>query len=134
MQLPHGTLVAVADGTKLELYRNTGQEAHPVLTSLPVPSLEGHSHESGKRHRSSAANPDDQLIAEDSFIAAVADWLNHQALEGKVEHVVVIAAPRALGELRRHYHHALKEKLVAELDKDLIGRSVAEGSRHEEIQ
>ncbi len=126
MLIPHGTLVAVADGANLKLYRNTGEETHPKLILLPTPKLEGHSKDSGKRHRSSAANPDDQLIEEDSFIAAVADWLNHQAIEGKIDHLVVVAAPRALGELRRHYHKTLADKILAELDKDLIDRPLAE--------
>lgn len=126
MLIPHGTTIAVADGAGLKLYRNGGREAEPKLTPLPAPELTGHSKDSGKRHRSSAANPDDQNVGEDSFIAAVADWLNKQVLEGKIEHLVVVAAPKALGELRRHYHKALSEKLVAELDKDLIDRPLAE--------
>jgi protein required for attachment to host cells len=126
MLIPHGTMIAVIDGAGLKLYRNSSEETHPKLTALPTPTLEGHSKDSGKRHRSSAANPDDRLVEEDSFIAAVADWLNHQALEGKLEHLAVVAAPRALGELRRHYHQKLAEKILVELHKDLIDRPVAE--------
>lgn len=126
MLIPHGTLVAVADGAGLELYRNNGDETRLNLAAVPVPHLHGHSKDSGKRHRASTANPDEHLLEEDSFAAAAADWLNQQALQGKIGHLVVIAAPRALGELRRNYHKVLAEKLIAELDKDLIGRPVAE--------
>jgi protein required for attachment to host cells len=126
MLIPNGTLVAVIDGAGLKLYRNSGVEAHPKLAALPAPTLAAHSKDSGKRHRSSAANPDDQLVEEDSFVAAIADWLNQQALDGKIEHLVVVAAPRALGELRRNYHKALAEKILAELPKDLIDRPLAE--------
>src|SRR3954467_13273744 len=100
MLIPHGTMVAVLDGANLELYRNASDETHPKLTPLPLPPLSGHSKDSGKRHRASAANPDEHLLEEDSFVAAVADWLNHQATEAKIDRLVVIAAPRALGELR----------------------------------
>lgn len=126
MLIPHGATVVVADGTKLTLFRNSGQETQPKLTPLPAPKLEGHSKDSGKRHRSSAANPDDELVHEDSFIAALAGWLNHQATEGEISHLVVIAPPRALGELRRHYHPQLSSKLVAEIHKDLIDRPLTE--------
>jgi protein required for attachment to host cells len=126
MLVSHATTIAVADGATLELYRNGGDEARPKLIPLPAPKLATHSKDSGKRHRSSTANPDDENVGEDSFVAAIADWLNAQALEGKIEHLIVVAAPKALGELRRHYHKALSGKLVAELDKDLVGRPVAE--------
>jgi protein required for attachment to host cells len=96
------------------------------LTPLPAPKLDGHSKDAGKRHRASTANPDRHLLEEDSFIAAAADWLNRQAIEGRLDRLVVVAAPRALGELRRHYHKTLAEKLLAELDTDLIGRPLAE--------
>ena len=126
MLIPHGATVVVADGTRVALYRNAGQDTRLKLTALPAPKLEGHSKESGKRHRSSAANPDDELVREDSFLAALADWLNHQATEVHVENLMIVAPPRALGELRRHYRHGLKAKLLAEVDKDLIDRPVAD--------
>ena len=126
MLIPHGTTIAVIDGAGLKLYRNSGEETQPKLVPLPTPALSAHSKDSGKRHRSSSANPDDQLVEEDSLMAAIADWLNRQALEAKIEHLVVVAAPRALGELRRHYHKALAAKILLELHKDLIDRPVAE--------
>ena len=48
MQLPKNTTVAVADGTKLHLFRNTGDEAHPKLTALPEPTIGG-DNKSGNR-------------------------------------------------------------------------------------
>jgi len=126
MQMPHGTLIAVADGAHLELYRNAGQEAQAKLSAVPAPHLAPHGSDSGKRHRASSANPDHHLLEEDDFIAAIADWLNHQAIEGAIERLVIVAPPRALGELRHHYHPKLSEKILAEIDHDLVGRPVAE--------
>jgi protein required for attachment to host cells len=40
--------------------------------------------------------------------------------------LVVIAAPRALGEMRKHYHKALTAKLLGEIAKDLTGHSMVE--------
>ena len=49
MQLPKNTTVAVADGTKFHLFRNTGDEAHPKLTALPEPAIGGDNKGAGAR-------------------------------------------------------------------------------------
>jgi protein required for attachment to host cells len=125
MLIPHGTLLAIADGAGLALYRNTGTETALKLAAVPSPKLSPDSHDGGKRHRSSAANPDEQLLREDALAAAVGDWLSRQAVDGKADHLFVVAPPKFLGELRKHYHKVLKEKLIGELAKDL-GKSSLE--------
>ena len=121
MLLPHGTVIALIDGKHLELYRNVGDEAAPEFASLPSPKLDTHNH-SGSSHHSSPGNHADKLVSEDAHANAAAQWLNSQALGNKIDHLVVIAPPRTLGELRRHYHKRLEDKLLAELHKDLIGK------------
>lgn len=123
MLLPQGATVAVADGAKLSLFQNTGHET-PKLTAIPDAAIKSGNKGSGARHSSSSANPDDSQLEEDSFSAGIADYLNHQVLEGKISDLVIIAAPRTLGELRKHYHKALSAKLVAEISKDLTGHAV----------
>lgn len=126
MLLPKGATIAVADGEKLHLYRNSGDEAHPKLTALPEPAIGGDNKSAGVRHPSSSANPNDSRLEEDSFAAATAGWLNKQVLEGKIDNLFVIAAPKSLGELRKHYHKALQGKLLGELAKDLTGHSIGD--------
>lgn len=126
MLLPHGTVIALVDGEKFELYRNKGKEAHPELTALPTPKLHEDNKGSGGRHYSSAGNPQASLLDEDAHAAAVAEWLNGEVLAGRIETLVVIAAPRTLGELRRHWHKRLEQALHGELSKDLAGRSPAD--------
>ncbi len=125
MLIPHGTLVAVLDGKTLELFRNGGTELELKLAALPPPKLHGHSKDLGKRHRKSSANPDHHLVEEDAFAASAVDWLNHEAIGGRFDHLVVVAAPRTLGELRRHYHVTLKHKLVGEVAKEMTGEPPA---------
>jgi len=125
VQLAHGTVVAVVDGEILNLFRNAGTEAEPKLTALPDVTPSGDNKGAGSRHHSSSANPDDSRLEEDSFAAATAALLNKQALENRFEHLVVIAAPKTLGELRKHWHKALEAKLVGELSKDLTGHDTA---------
>lgn len=122
MLIPHGVVIALVDGKKFELYRNSGTEAEPELSSLPVPSLEEHNKGAGAHHYSSSGNPTGHLLDEDAHAAAVADWLNSQVLSHKIEKLIVIAAPRTLGELRKHYHKQLENVLALELAKDLNDR------------
>jgi protein required for attachment to host cells len=125
MLIPHGTLVAVADGTKIELFHNDGDETDLKLSALPKPDIHAHGKDSGGHHRSSTAEHAKHLQEEDAFAAAVVGWLNHQTIGGKIEHLIVIAAPRALGEMRRHYHVTLKNRLLGELAKELTGQPAA---------
>lgn len=45
---------------------------------------------------------------------------------GKFDNLIVIAAPRTLGELRKHYHKALSAKLLGEIAKDLTSHAIAD--------
>jgi protein required for attachment to host cells len=122
MLLPHGAIVAVVDGHKFDLFRNSGNEAEPDLVSLPEPRLDTRNH-SGAGHRSSTGNHADSLVDEDAHAIAVTEWLNGEVLGHRIAHLVVIAAPRTLGEMRRHYRKQLRDVLIEELAKDLSGRS-----------
>lgn len=126
MLLQHDTSVVVADGRAMRAYRNAGTESAPRLETVAVPKLAPEGHGSGGRHHSSAANPDASLLEEDSYAAAVAAWLNAEVLAGRITSLVVVAPPRALGEIRRHYHPQLEKRLVAEVARELVEATAAE--------
>lgn len=126
MILPNGTLVAVLDGASMRLFRNKGHEPHIELAPLATPDLDKANAGSGGRHHSSAANPDLSRLSEDNFAAAAAAHLNGEALAGRMSHVVVIADPRTLGEMRKHFHEALSAKLIGELDRNLTHQTPSE--------
>ncbi|UXN68147.1 host attachment protein (plasmid) [Devosia neptuniae] len=125
MMLPKGTTVAVADGEKLNLFRNSGDEAGLKLTPANHPKVDGDGQATGSR-QSSSGNPDASQSNEDGFSASIVAMLNKSVLEGNVEGIVIVAAPRALGEMRKHYHKALAAKLLGEIAKDLTGHSVSD--------
>jgi protein required for attachment to host cells len=124
MILPHGTVVAVADGANLKLFRNKGTEPHLDLVEVEHPAIDPTNAGSGSRHRSDSSNPDPHRKAEDDFAAASAGQLNRLALDGSLQRLFVIADPRTLGELRKHFNAALQAKIVGELPKDLTDHSV----------
>ena len=126
MQIPNGAMIAVADGEKLNLFHNKGDEAHPSLAAMPPAAVGTDNHGSGGRHHSSSANPDHGQVEEDSHSAGVAAMLNAEVTAGRIQHLIVIAAPRALGELRKHFSKQLSAVIVGEIAKDLTGHSMAE--------
>lgn len=119
MLLPQGTIVAVADGEKLKLFRNAGDEIHPALTSMTVPDIEPSKKHSGAGHQSGSANPD-----ESQFAGGIAGLLNKLVLDGTISDLIIIAAPHALGDLRKNYHKKLLAVLRGEIHKDLTGHTV----------
>lgn len=126
MKIPKGATIAVADGELINLFRNGGDESAPKLTSLTHAAISTENMGSGGRHQSSSANPSDSQQDEDSFAAGVAEMLNKRVLSGEIVSLIIVAAPRTLGELRKHYHKTLSAVLVGEVSKDLTGHSIAD--------
>ena len=121
MILPSGALVAIVDGEKLSVFQNAGHDKIS-LTAKPTPEIAERA--SGAAGRiSSEANPDNDTQAEDGFAMGVADVLNTWVLNHKVEHLLVIAAPKTLGQLRKGWHKETQARLVGEIAKDLTGHS-----------
>jgi protein required for attachment to host cells len=121
MQLSKGATVAVVDGEKFNLFQNAGDEADLKLVALDHDAVDDdHKGSTAGRH-GSAANPDGGQDKEDGFSTGVAALLNRKVLDGKIAHLLIIAAPRTLGGLRQHYHEKLSAILVGEIAKDLTG-------------
>lgn len=124
MILPNGSMVAVVDGSVLKLFINKGVGPHAELVEFEHPRIDATNPGSGSRHRSDASNPDPRRKAEDSFAAESAGLLNHFALDGSLERLFIIADPRTLGEMRKHFHASLQAKIIGDLSKDLIDHPV----------
>ena len=133
MLLPHGTSIAVADGTKFEFFRNTGTEAEPKLTVVETPELEltnfsagAHRSDTSESFAARTGNGANDRLDESAHAIAVAEWLNAEVLKHKIDKLVVIADPKSLGEMRKRYHKQLEAVLLKELSKTMTGRPVAE--------
>ena len=53
----------------------------------------------------------------------VADVVNKMVLTHKVEHLLIIAAPKTMGQLRKGWHKETSARIVGEISKDLTGHS-----------
>ena len=122
MNLPSNALVAVVDGEKLALFRNSGSATEVQLKAVDAPPLEDRVVGSPGRV-SSDANPDNDTQAEDGFAMSVAQALNNWALKNKFDKLVVIAAPKTMGELRKHWHKEVQGAIVGEITKTLTNAS-----------
>jgi len=136
MQLSHNTVVLVADGRKMLFLRNDGDQEYPNLKVEHAEEQDnpatrdqvtdragGASSPQGASH-SSMGGADAHQVEEDRFAADAADLLRKRALAGSYDKLIVVAPPRTLGELRKHYHKEVSDRLVGELDKDLTGHPI----------
>ena len=138
MDLPNNTLVLVADGRKMLFLRNHGQgeqidlrleghrEQENAANRDQASDAPGRSFASVGSRRSAMGETDFHQIAEDRFAAEAADMLRERALRGDFKSLVVVAPPRTLGELRKHYHKEVASRIIDEFHKDLTGCTIEE--------
>ena len=125
MKVPHKALVALANGERFLLMRNVGQPFEPKLEKVSELDLELTNFSAGARHQDPAGQRNGSTdIDELAHGAAIAGWLNDKALKGEIGEVVVAADPKTLGQIRKHCHKELENRIVCELAKDLINSPI----------
>lgn len=91
----------------------------------------GRSFDSGGQGRHAMEPPSDpQRHAELSFAREVAHRLEDAANRHRFDRLLVVAAPRTLGDLRDFLPNMVRERIVKELDKDLTNVPLADLGRH----
>lgn len=138
MQIPPNACVVVVDGRKMLFFRNEGDEVHPNLVVETAQERINPADRDQKTDRAGRASSpqgaahgsmeevDFHRQEEDRFAAETAELLKKRALANDFEALIVVAPPKTLGELRKHYHKQVSERLIGELDKDLTGHPVPE--------
>jgi protein required for attachment to host cells len=138
MRVPHDSFVLVADGKKMLFFRNEGDGEFPNLIVIEKDvqqnpaTRDQKSDEAGSAFSSSGpgrnaySETDFHQLEEDRFAAEAAEMLKQRALRDEFESLIVIAPPRTLGELRKHYHKEVEKRLAGEIAKDLTGHTVPE--------
>lgn len=154
MRVPHNSCVLVADGRKMLFFRNEGDAEFPNLeverkrveenpkdseqgTDAPGrtfssnrgdPRTGGYGATMGSA-RSAYAETDFHQFEENRFAAETAEMLKDRALRNDFESLVIVAPPKTLGELRKHYHKEVEKRIAAEIPKDLTNMPVEEIER-----
>jgi protein required for attachment to host cells len=90
MRIPHNALVALANGEKFVVMRNTGLPLEPRLERIADLDLELTNFSAGVRHQDPAGQRNGSTdIDELAHGAAIAEWLNGRALQGDLDDVVI---------------------------------------------
>jgi len=76
--------------------------------------------------RSSMQEVDFHQQEEDRFAADVGAMLKERALANEFESLIIAAPPHTLGELRKHYHVEVANRLAGEVPKNLTGHPIPE--------
>lgn len=79
--------------------------------------------------RGTMTETDFHQLEEDRFAAETAELLKARALANDFEALIIVAPPKTLGELRKHYHKEVEERLAGEIDKDLTRHTIPEIER-----
>ena len=125
MKIPGGTHVAVLDGERFLWLHNTGDAVHPQLEMIDTPELDPTNYSQGnQRHSITSGQSGDSALEEGAHVAAAAEWMNHQAKTNRIENLIVVADKRSLGELRRHYHVELEQRLLGEIGKEMTNQPI----------
>jgi protein required for attachment to host cells len=129
--LTNGTWVLIADGEKALFLRNRVDAIAPTLDVVRKsendnPSnLEqstdrpGRKQDAGAGQRSAMEDTDWHRLSKERFAHDLADILYKYAHRGAFDRIVLVAAPHVLGDLRDQLHKEVREKVVAEVAKDL---------------
>lgn len=153
MRVPNNSCVLVADGRKMLFFRNEGDAEFLNLaverkrvdenppdraqsTDTPGRTFAaagsprtGVAVNAGANNRSAYEETDFHQLQEDRFAAEAAEMLKRRALANDFDSLVVVAPPKTLGELRKHYHKEVEKRLAAEVPKDLTNVPVEEIER-----
>jgi len=136
--LTNGTWVLVADGSKALLLENMGDAELPVLEVRREESQDnpptheqgtdrpGRMNDTGPGQRSAFQETDWHRLAEDRFAHDLADMLTRRAQNHRFERLIVAAAPKVLGELRKTIHSEVARRIVAEVSLNLTNHPVDE--------
>lgn len=122
MKLPHKAHVAIVDGEHFTVMQNNGQPFEPKLEGAQKPDLSASNFSAGVKHQDDIGQRHGRTdLNELAHGAAAAEWLNAKAISGEITDVLVIADPKTLGEMRRHYHTELEKRIVGEIGKTVAG-------------
>ena len=115
-KIPAGTLVVVADGEGARVFRNVGDGNELTLKQFDLLELMNMNDDGPSTSPTEATG---QQIDEATFAKQLALRLNDGALKGKYAHLVLIADPQTLGQMRPLLHKETQQRMLGEIAKTL---------------
>lgn len=135
-RIPHDAWILVGDGEKALIFRNEGDSEYPNFEVLRVleqdnpPTHEqgvdtpGRFHDGPNVQRSAVEETDWHRLEKERFAGDIAERLYRYSHDNAFSQLIVVAPPLVLGELRKHFHQEVAERVVAEIDKTLTNHPV----------
>ena len=136
--LPNDAWVLVADGEKALFLRNLtdGQDPHLEVVRkeeqdnpsdrAQSANRPGRMPDTGPGQRSALDDTDWHELAKERFADELADMLYQRAHRGRFDHIVLVAPPATLGELRDKLHAEVRAKVLHEVPKTLTNHPIRE--------
>ena len=118
---PANAFVVVTSGAEAKFFRNDGTPHEIKLSAAGglTPKDLDDDGPSGSRPPESSARETDEA----TFAKQLAHYLYAEAHKGKFDHLVLVADPDTLGEIRPILHQEVTNKITMELNKTLINSS-----------
>ena len=137
MLVTHDALILALDGARMSLFRNRGglselqlellakQERKTPSTAELGNDKPGRNFQSSGKARGAYETTNLHQQAEDEFTLEMAELLIFQMNDGDRQ-AIMIAPPHVLGLMRKHLPNDIRQRLIAEIDKDYAGRTALE--------
>ena len=138
LRVGNGDWVLVGDGKKALLLENHGDaelldlRRRSVRAQENPPTAEqgtdkpGRSFSSASPGRSSYESTDWHALGEARFATELATEINRAAHAQEFRRLIVIAPPKALGDLRAAFSKEAQKRILAEINKDLTHHTIPE--------
>jgi protein required for attachment to host cells len=122
--IPRGAWVVVADGGRARLLQNVADSGSLQLIQQKVIEPQNLDTEGP-----SGVQPQEVEVDEATFAKQLARRLNEGALKNEYAHLVLIADPQTLGQMRPLLHKEALDRLVGEVAKTLTNSPLDEIER-----
>jgi len=121
-KIPADAMVVVADGESARVFRNVGTDGALSLHQQELVTAQNVDDDGP----SGSAPPEQSLQQTDeaTFAKQLAHRLNHGALTNAYAHLVLVADPQTLGQMRPQLHKETLQRMHGELAKTLTNSSV----------
>lgn len=122
--------VVVADRTQAHIFRKTSHGFENIADAKM-----GHSHGTHETTQGHAFHGYDvksqrHTKGDGAFIEKLAGWLDTAEREGVYDRLILVAAPRTLGDMRDSLGKNVFSRIVAEVDKELTEMPEAKIKKH----
>lgn len=127
VSIPQHSWIVVADGHSARVLENEGQQGALELKEIHNVTPQNLLSEGPSGSRPQDDSPRD--TDEATFAKQLSHWLTEHALKKSFAHLVLVADPKTLGQMRPQLHKEVTDRIVHELPKTLTGASLDDIAR-----